>query len=68
MVFAISLKGKECSECEEKELGWWSKDETENVEEISVTCNYCGHEYPKRVIRKDSDKSKREVAERIATV
>lgn len=63
---AFNLNGATCSHCAEEELVYWTKDETETVDEVYVDCSGCGHEYPKRVVKKADDTAREEIAREIA--
>lgn len=57
MPFATLLEGEECAKCGEEELIYWTEDETEKVIEAYMTCDACGYEYPKQIMKKSEDTS-----------
>lgn len=63
---AFTLPDVSCSECGEEELVYWTKDETETIDEVYVDCRGCGYEYPKRVVKKTDDTPREEIAKKIA--
>lgn len=66
MYAAQKLNGATCSGCGEEELVYWTKDETETIDEVYVDCDGCGKEYPKRVVKKTDDTPREEIAKEIA--
>jgi DNA-directed RNA polymerase subunit M/transcription elongation factor TFIIS len=59
----MSMKLPEpCAKCGSEEIFWWSEDETESVDEVYVTCDGCGHEFPKRYVDKSEDTDRVDVA------
>jgi len=54
-----------CDECGEEEVTYYTKDETETIDEVYVQCRGCGYEYPKRVVKKSNDRDRAEIAQEI---
>lgn len=59
---AMGLSDESCPQCGEEELIWWSKDETETIDEVKVDCTACGHNVPKRVVKKSDDTPREQIA------
>jgi|GEM_PF-5883127 len=51
-----------CPDCGEDELIWWTKDETERVDEVKVDCTACGMAFPKEIVEKTDDTPREEIA------
>lgn len=66
MPLAFTLSDATCRRCGGEALRYWTKDETESVDEVYVDCDDCGHEFPKRVVDKTDDTPHEEIAREIA--
>lgn len=62
MHISTQLTDATCTNCGEAELVYRTKDETETIDEVYVDCRGCGHEYPKRPVKKSDDTPREEIA------
>lgn len=61
-MFVTCMSGVCCPSCGEEELVYWTKDETEKYDEVLVDCDACGHNVPKRVVKKSDSTPRSEIA------
>ena len=65
MNLASKLKRFRCPKCNEEELYFWTKDETERHIEAYMNCDSCGNEFGKVVIQKSEDTSRKDVNQKL---
>lgn len=64
---AFTLEDTKCSKCNKKgDLVYWRKDETEEIDEIYVTCDNCNYEYPKEFVDKSEGPTEK-IAQKIVS-